>query len=158
MTCGDRKIHWTGENASNWRGGVTPINIAIRNSEEYDVWRENILKKDNYKCVICGTNHKLEAHHIYPFSSYIEKRFDLNCGITLCYDHHSMYAFDSFHKAYGTYDNTPEQLNEYINRKRTELGFTESFDIYKYMNCLSSADLPYPDELPPDLDSTTNIA
>jgi transposase-like protein len=157
-TCANRKIHWTGENASNWRGGVTPININIRNSEEYNRWRENVLKKDGYKCVVCGRDYKLEAHHIYPFSLYEDKRFDIDCGIIMCYDHHSMYADGSFHKEYGTYDNTPEQLEEYINRKRSELGITEPFDISKYMNDLSPTTLPYPEELPPDLDNIINIA
>lgn len=145
ITCGNRKIHWTGKNASNWRGGVTPINVGIRNSSEYDEWRSLVLKKDNYKCLVCYKNRNLEAHHIFSFADYKDKRFDVNCGITLCYDHHSMYTDGSFHKEYGTYHNTPEQLEEYINRKRQELGITESFNIYDYMSSFDDDNLEIDD-------------
>lgn len=144
-TCANRKIHWVGENATNWKGGVTPINVAIRNSGIYDEWRNAILEKDGYKCVVCGTSKKLEVHHIYPFSSYIDDRFKTCSGISLCYWHHSMYINGSFHKEYGTYNNTPEQLEEYINRKRQELGITESFNIYEYMSSIEDDDLEIDD-------------
>ena len=145
VTCGNRKIHWTGENASNWKGGITPINVAIRTSEDYDVWRKSVFKKDGYKCLVCGDSHKLEAHHIYPFSTHLCDRFKVSNGASLCYFHHSMYADGSFHKEYGTHNNTPEQLEEYINRKRQELGIAEPFNIYDYMSSFDDDDMEIDD-------------
>ncbi len=133
ITCGDRKKHWSGENAPNWKGGKTPDMVAIRNSDEYKEWRDKVLKKDGHRCIVCGTTKKSEAHHIYPFSDYEDKRFDVNNGCTLCYWHHSMYVDGAFHKMYGTYGNTPGQLQDYVNMKRRELGNDEFFNIYKYM-------------------------
>lgn len=136
VTCGDRKTHWSGEKSSNWRGGVTEENTLIRNSQVYDNWREIVLKKDNYQCLVCGSGHNLESHHIYPFSDFKKLRFDVRNGITLCHSHHSMYEDGSFHKVYGTYHNTPQQLEEYINKTRTALGITTPFNIYDYMGDL----------------------
>ena len=56
-----------------------------------------------------------------------------------------MYVDGSFHKEYGTYNNTPEQLEEYINRKRQELGITESFNIYDYMSSIEDDNLEIDD-------------
>lgn len=75
-----------GELASNWKGGITPINVRIRNSKEYKVWRLNVFERDNYTCIICGYNkgHILQADHIKPFAYYPELRFDVSNGRTLC--------------------------------------------------------------------------
>ena len=44
-----------------------------------------------------------------------------------------MFVKGSFHNIYGSKNNTPEQLEEYINAKRAELGINEHFDINEYM-------------------------
>lgn len=108
-------------------------NHKIRNFVEYSKWRRSVLNKDNNKCVICGSDHRIEAHYIYPFLSYPEKRLDITNGISMCFPHHNMFIKGSFHDIYGT-DTTPEQLEEYINNKRSELGIKEHFNIYEYMN------------------------
>lgn len=71
-----------------WRGGITPINRAIRISFPYRVWRRSVLERDGYKCTWCSTNDKLQADHIKPFSTFPELRFDINNGRTLCIDCH----------------------------------------------------------------------
>lgn len=45
--------------------------------------RRDFLKK-NPRCVVCGGNKKLEAHHILPFHSHPELELDENNLITLC--------------------------------------------------------------------------
>lgn len=78
----------SGENCHLWRGGITPINRAIRTSLEYKQWRENVFKRDNWTCVKCRTKgcrkNPIQAHHIKPFSTHPELRFELSNGITLC--------------------------------------------------------------------------
>lgn len=69
--------------------GLTPISMRIRKSKEYIKWYKNIFRRDQYTCQICGeVGGTLNAHHIRKFSKYIEHRFELNNGITLCKNCH----------------------------------------------------------------------
>lgn len=74
-----------GSNHYKWRGGVTPINTAIRHSLEYRLWRTSIFTRDKYTCIWCGAHGVvLNADHIKPFASYPELRFAIDNGRTLC--------------------------------------------------------------------------
>jgi hypothetical protein len=82
----------SGENAQNWKGGITPINYKIRNSLEYKLWRKAVFERDNYTCVWCGAKFikgitgrvYIQADHIKPFAQYPELRFAIDNGRTLC--------------------------------------------------------------------------
>lgn len=78
------------ENSNMWKGGITPVNIAIRNSKEYKRWREAVFTRDQHSCQDCGEKSRvgravyLNAHHIKPFATHPELRLDVSNGITLC--------------------------------------------------------------------------
>jgi len=80
-------MHRTGVNAANWRGGIDLENKRIRKSIEYEIWRNEIYKKDNWTCRICNKKCKSKdiiAHHLKLFSDFPELRFSIENGITLC--------------------------------------------------------------------------
>lgn len=63
-----------------------------RNDSAYQNWRSSVWKRDNFKCKInnndcCG---KITAHHILPWRNYVELRYEVNNGITLCQFHHPL--------------------------------------------------------------------
>ena len=58
-----------------------------RETEAYRKWRKAVIARDG-KCVICGTTKDLEVHHINHASYFPNERFDINNGVTLCYNDH----------------------------------------------------------------------
>lgn len=85
-----RKSARKGSDSHLWKGGITPINLKIRMSFEYRLWREAVFKRDNYQCIWGGKEHgnKLNADHIKPFALFPELRFAIDNGRTLCVDCH----------------------------------------------------------------------
>lgn len=115
-TCGIKSR--SGENSPNWNGGISSERDKIKVTEEYQEWRKNVYKRDNYTCQCCGDNtgHNLNAHHIENFSDFPELRFDIDNGITLCDSCHNPNKYGSFHNIYGTKNNNKDQLEEYFRR------------------------------------------
>lgn len=62
-----------------------------------DCWREIIIKRAKGKCEIkwCGSNDRVEAHHIYERRKYFSLRHDIENGIALCYNCHRNFAHRS---------------------------------------------------------------
>jgi len=74
-----------GAMASAWKGGITPINAAIRTSTEYKEWRQKVFERDDYTCQFCGARGvKLHTDHMKPFAHYKELRTEITNGRTLC--------------------------------------------------------------------------
>ena len=99
------------ERNPNWIDGRTPINKLIRQSSEYELWRDAVFTRDNYTDQKTGIRGgKLHPHHILNFSNHPELRFDVNNGITL-----SEKAHREFHSSYGKKNNTQKQLLEFLS-------------------------------------------
>lgn len=83
--------YWKGDKNPNWKGGITPINLAIRESFNYRLWRSRVYERDSWTCQTCGViGGKLHAHHIKSFADYPETRFELENGVTLCVECHKL--------------------------------------------------------------------
>ena len=59
-----------------------------RKCREYKAWRRAVLADSQYMCQACGIVPSeinwLHAHHILPWATFPEKRFDRKNGIALC--------------------------------------------------------------------------
>lgn len=93
-------------------------NRGERDSKEYKQFIKTVLERDNYTCQCCGSKNNPQVHHVLNYSSHKKLRIDVNNGITLCECCHSPMIFGSFHQTYGTYNNTKEQLDEYIKNHK----------------------------------------
>lgn len=94
---GKRRPYRAGDKCHFWRGGVSVKNRTERQNVcstiEYKNFRNEVLKRDNYKCVFCGdysykgrgTHCKLIVDHIKPYSLFPELRIDVSNARTLCH-------------------------------------------------------------------------
>jgi 5-methylcytosine-specific restriction endonuclease McrA len=94
-----------GEKNTNWKGGITPLIIKVRNCFEYRQWRSDIYTRDDYTCQMCGTRGgELNVDHfpksfasIYHENNIVSFEQALNCeefwninnGRTLCLPCHN---------------------------------------------------------------------
>lgn len=71
------------ENHPRWKGGVTPINIMIRQDPRYIEWRESIFSRDNYTCQVTNARGgRLEVHHFGVTMSALIKRAMQDLSVT----------------------------------------------------------------------------
>lgn len=60
-------------------------NRKARRSGKAQEWVRAVKHRDGYRCVQCGVKESvMYAHHILPFATHKEKRYDLDNGQTLC--------------------------------------------------------------------------
>lgn len=97
-TCRKRSLISMGANNNFWKGGITKLNFLLRSLKKYEMWRMAVFKRDNYKCLRCGMNGYLHAHHIKQFALILKENnikntndalvcnelWDINNGETLC--------------------------------------------------------------------------
>lgn len=78
-----------GAGNGNWKGGITFNSRKFRKSNEYRLWRKQVLERDNNLCQYnnCGVKTNI-AHHIKPAKEYPELRIVLENGMTICDKHH----------------------------------------------------------------------
>lgn len=97
---GKTRPYITKEQNPNWKGGKTPLVLAIRNSPKGIEWRGAVFTRDKFTCQECwdGQGGNLNAHHVEPLSALIQMHgiktledayacsaiWDTANGVTLC--------------------------------------------------------------------------
>ncbi|WP_461247694.1 HNH endonuclease [Treponema sp. R6D11] len=71
------------KNHYSWGGGQDD-----RMCPKGRTWRKLVIERDKGICRLCHSSIRPEAHHIKPFRSHPELRYDLDNGITLCHECH----------------------------------------------------------------------
>jgi hypothetical protein len=91
-----------GDKNPAWKGGITPLRKAIRESTEMYEWKRKVMERDDYRDVNTGERGDLEVHHVIPFEELLSKYnittleeaknckelWDIDNGITMLYENH----------------------------------------------------------------------
>lgn len=92
---------WTGDKNPHWKGGVHVKNLQERGSGAYKQWKLKSLELHGNACQGCGVvkgatceccGHKvaLHVHHVLPFATHPESRYDPNNSEVLCQKCHAL--------------------------------------------------------------------
>jgi hypothetical protein len=100
-----------------WKGGIKRRSTT---TIRYKQWRESVYQRDNYKCVFCGNNRLITAHHIVAWSDDEQLRFYKTNGITLCKKCHKEIHANNFSKRLN-YENTKNQCSSKGIRLRKKI-------------------------------------
>jgi len=78
------KCHW-------WKGGISKEYKKRYHDVEYKIWRISVFERDNYTCQNCRRRGiYITAHHIKSWAHYPSLRYDVNNGVALCEECHSL--------------------------------------------------------------------
>lgn len=78
---------------------------------DYNYWRESVLKRDGFKCVVCGDTEHLEAHHMYGYKENPNLATKVTNGVTLC-----KWCHKKYHSKYGVKNINPVDFMNFIKR------------------------------------------
>lgn len=77
-----------------------------------EAWSKLVKLKAGWKCIYCGKESYVQAHHIYSRSNR-SVRWDIENGASLCAGHHTLSSGFSAHK-------TPLEFAEWIKERNDE--------------------------------------
>ena len=63
----------------------------IRKSSAYKQWKLEVRQRDEDACRVCGVQRNIHVHHIKPFKKYPDFATDIDNGITLCGNCHTLF-------------------------------------------------------------------
>lgn len=90
----------TGPNNGKWIADRTKLKVGRTQAYDnrYRDWMKAVKNRDGWQCRIANRScsGRLEAHHILPWRSHAELRYEINNGITLCQYHHPHKREDEF--------------------------------------------------------------
>lgn len=82
----------TGSLAWNWIEDRSKLkdDSKERGGQLHREWSRSVKNRDGWKCKISNgdCSGQVVAHHILPWRDYVELRYEVNNGITLCHFHH----------------------------------------------------------------------
>lgn len=81
------------------------------NDEQLLKWRLDVFKRDGFACRVCGKNtgRDLNAHHKNQWAKFVDERYIMDNGVTLCSRCHRKY-----HSIYGVVGNMATQFSQWL--------------------------------------------
>ena len=87
-------------------------------------WSKEVRQRDDNKCVICGKEKYIQAHHILPKRFFRNFALEIDNGISLCPAHHCFGKFSAHMNSVWFSEwlknNRPEQYNIALERLKED--------------------------------------
>jgi hypothetical protein len=101
----------SGANHPLWKSTKTDYERSLdRKFTGYKHWVKSVFERDDYTCQCCGqVGHNLNAHHLDGYEWCVDRRLDINNGVTLCSECHNFY-----HSIYGKSNVQREDFNVFM--------------------------------------------
>jgi len=120
------------------KGNRIGSKASLKSLKRYckEVWSKFVKQRDGFKCVMCGRENYLNAHHIITAKCQ-HTRFETDCGISLCPKHHILGIVSAHGSPWIIYEwlkkNRPEQYKWFIeNRDKVyDNSITPNLEFYK---------------------------
>ncbi len=74
----------TGSSNPNWRGGGSPERQRLYATSEGREFMRSVRRRDEFRCVECGSTRQLHVHHLRGWAEYPAGRLDPDNAVTLC--------------------------------------------------------------------------
>ncbi len=110
---------WLIDNRINVCSAHNILNGKFLNKNILSRWVSMVKSRDNFTCQKCNSSKEVCAHHILTWSRYLEQRFNVNNGITLCKNCHNEYH--AKHKNQETIDNFCEFMGNETAKSKLSL-------------------------------------
>jgi 5-methylcytosine-specific restriction endonuclease McrA len=72
--------------------------LSYSEQMQHPLWiakREQIFKRDNHSCKICGdSTHRIQVHHLCYFPDLLAWEYDDELMKTVCLKHHNQLTYD----------------------------------------------------------------
>jgi predicted transcriptional regulator len=91
-----RKGRFLGDQNPNWRGDAVKKYRRERSSYAAKEWSRKVKERDEFRCVKCGTEGELHAHHVVSWRRSVDGRYDVGNGISLCIPCHQLEHANEF--------------------------------------------------------------
>lgn len=96
----------SGKNSHLWKGGISPLAMAIRNSLYSATWRTGVFKRDIYVCQECGVhNNDLRSHHIRPFKDILQEFLQMYSQFSVIDDRDTLIRLAESYEPFWDIDN-----------------------------------------------------
>lgn len=113
----------SGEKSNFWKGGMS------KERENIGRWTTQIArsvhKKYNFKCAVCESNQKLEAHHIDPVYNNPERAYDFSNLISLCKSCHGFLHYNNLEIAFMELYKNNENLKNILNYNKSKRNYIQ---------------------------------
>ena len=97
-----------------WEGAAFS---SLRRNKLHQIWIRSVKERDGNKCMICGKTENIHAHHIKPWKTNPELRYELSNGISLCSSCHTkeerrLFPFAPWNRGRKASDEARKKMSE----------------------------------------------